>query len=342
MIRTGIVGLGFMGQQHFAIHQAMADIELVAVCDKEAERRAEQAEAATCNMGKAITLDLSGAERYATIEELLAHDGLDCVDICTPTYLHADTTVKALEAGKHVICEKPMALTSGDCQRMTDAAKANDKLLFIAQCIRFGSAHEKLGDQGVGKRDTIRVLLGLKSLCASPASYLDALSQGAAACGLTVRICDGVGDEDVAAHYEVGARVLHVLRRYQDMAHELVPFGLAFRQWPTDQLQAALRVGSNTPRSDLARAQVLTYGSACAALVDVCTDADLFVSPPEPPPDKWVRAVVAATGVRKEFAQNLYDCTCGSRLTDSLQYWVRLVEATGSKGTQPIVQVVPR
>jgi predicted dehydrogenase len=144
MIRTGLVGLGFMGQQHFAIHQDMADIELVAVCDKEERRRAEQAEAVGGNIGEAQTLDLSGQARYATLDELLAHDGLDCVDICTPTFLHADMTVQALEAGKHVICEKPMALTTDDCQRMIDAARANSKLLFIAQCIRFWPAYEKL------------------------------------------------------------------------------------------------------------------------------------------------------------------------------------------------------
>lgn len=145
-IRTGIVGMGFMGQQHFAIHQAMEEIELVAVCDKEPRRRAEHVEAVGGNIGEAQTLDLTGIARYATIEELLAHEGLDCVDICTPTYLHAEMAIKALEAGKHVICEKPMALTAADCQRMIDAAQANGKMLLIAQCIRFWPAYEKLAE----------------------------------------------------------------------------------------------------------------------------------------------------------------------------------------------------
>jgi predicted dehydrogenase len=83
--------------------------------------------------------------RCATLDELLAQD-LDCVDICTPTYLHADMTVKALEAGKDVICEKPMALCPADCQRMIDAAQANGRKLFIAQCIRFWPAYEKLAE----------------------------------------------------------------------------------------------------------------------------------------------------------------------------------------------------
>lgn len=144
MIRTGIVGLGFMGQQHFAIHQAMDSIQLVGIADKEEKRR--QGEAVGGNIGEAQALDFSGLSVYSSLDELLAHDGLECVDICTPTFLHADMTVKALEAGKHVICEKPMALTAADCQRMIDAAEANGKLLFIAQCIRFWPAYEKLAE----------------------------------------------------------------------------------------------------------------------------------------------------------------------------------------------------
>jgi predicted dehydrogenase len=146
MIRTGIVGLGFMGQQHFAIHQAMDSIQLLAICDKKEKRRAAQAEAVGGNIGEAQTLDLSALARYATVEELIANPDVDCVDICTPTYLHADMTVKALEAGKHVICEKPMALSADDCQRMIDAAVASGKLLLVAQCIRFWPAYEKLSE----------------------------------------------------------------------------------------------------------------------------------------------------------------------------------------------------
>jgi predicted dehydrogenase len=146
MIRTGLIGLGFMGQQHFAIHQAMGNVELLAVADKIPARVAEQADSIGGNIGEAKPLDLSALARYTSLDDLLAHDGLDCIDICTPTYLHADMAVQALEAGKHVICEKPMALTAVDCQRMIDAAAANDKLLFIAQCIRFWPEYELLAD----------------------------------------------------------------------------------------------------------------------------------------------------------------------------------------------------
>lgn len=146
MVRTGLIGMGFMGQQHFVLHQAMANIDLLAVADKEPSRVAAQAASVGGNLGEAQSLDLSGVARYGSLDELLGHEGIECVDICTPTHLHAAMTVQALEAGKHVICEKPMALTAEDCQRMIDAARANDRQLFIAQCIRFWPAYEYVAE----------------------------------------------------------------------------------------------------------------------------------------------------------------------------------------------------
>jgi predicted dehydrogenase len=133
-----------MGQQHFTIHQAMDNVDLLAVCDKLPGRVAEEVEAVGGNIGEAQKLDLCEVGRYTCFDELLHHHGIECVDICTPTHLHAEMTVKALEAGKHVICEKPMALDPGECQQMIDAAAANGKLLFIAQCIRFWPDYELL------------------------------------------------------------------------------------------------------------------------------------------------------------------------------------------------------
>jgi len=144
MVRIGLVGVGFMGQQHFGIHEAMENAEVVAVCDKDSARVAEKAASVGGNIGEATELDLSKQNRYTSLEEMLAEEQLDCVDVCTPTFLHAEMTITALEAGCNVICEKPMALTVSDCDRMIAAAEANSRLLFIAQCIRFWPEYEVL------------------------------------------------------------------------------------------------------------------------------------------------------------------------------------------------------
>jgi predicted dehydrogenase len=144
MVRVGLVGLGFMGQQHFQIYRNMADVELVAVCDADSKRVGETAPSVGGNIGEAAAIDLSGLTRYVSFDEMLANEELDLVDICTPTHLHAEMTVAALESRRHVVCEKPMARTIEECDQMIGAAQRAGKSLFIAQCIRFWPEYEVL------------------------------------------------------------------------------------------------------------------------------------------------------------------------------------------------------
>ncbi len=144
MVRVGLVGLGFMGQQHFQIYREMEGAELVAVCDRDAERVGETAPSVGGNIGEAEEIDLSEQARYTDFAEMLDAEDLDLVDICTPTYLHAEMTVDALEAGCHAVCEKPMARTVAQCDDMIAAAESTGKMLFIAQCIRFWPEYEVL------------------------------------------------------------------------------------------------------------------------------------------------------------------------------------------------------
>ena len=144
MVRVGLVGLGFMGQQHYQIYREMEGAELVAVCDVIPERVAETAPSVGGNIGEAEEIDLSDQARYLCISEMLQSEELDLVDICTPTHLHAEMTVEALEAGNHVVCEKPMARTVAQCDEMIAAAEKTGNMLFIAQCIRFWPEYEVL------------------------------------------------------------------------------------------------------------------------------------------------------------------------------------------------------
>lgn len=144
MVRVGLVGLGFMGQNHFNIYGTMDNAQVVAVCDKNPERVADAAAPVGGNIGDAQPLDLSAQAHYTSIDEMLAGEQLDVVDVCTPTHLHSEMTVKALEQGFNVICEKPMARTLEQCDGMISAASASGKMLFIAQCIRFWPEYEAL------------------------------------------------------------------------------------------------------------------------------------------------------------------------------------------------------
>lgn len=79
----------------------------------------------------------NGAEVVESFEALIARKDIDIIDICLPTYLHAEYAIKALNAGHHVFCEKPMARTVAECDAMIAAEKSSGKRLMIGHCIRF-------------------------------------------------------------------------------------------------------------------------------------------------------------------------------------------------------------
>ncbi len=147
-LRFGICGLGFMGQSHFARLRQHPHATLVAVCDADPARRAGEWKSTLGNIDPVKTeggqVSLAGITAYATPQELIADPNVEVVLIALPTALHAAVALAALQAGKHVLCEKPMALRVGDCDQMIRAAEASGKTLMIAQCIRFWPQYETI------------------------------------------------------------------------------------------------------------------------------------------------------------------------------------------------------
>ncbi len=137
MVRFGVVGLGFMGRTHLATLARLAGAEIAAVHDVLPERLAGPLGPGGGNIdtgGRAW--DASSVRRCASLEELL-EAGVDAVVVAVPSDLHAELSCAALSAGKHVFCEKPMALTLADCDRMLAAAESAGRVLMIGHCIRF-------------------------------------------------------------------------------------------------------------------------------------------------------------------------------------------------------------
>lgn len=142
VVRVGLVGLGFMGKMHFETYRKVPGARVVALCDVDPRKRAGDWSAIWANIGAGGgRVDLSGYRVYADLDDLVADPAVDVVDITLPTHLHAPSALRALEAGKHVICEKPMARTSADAARMASAARAARRKLFVAQCIRYWPAY---------------------------------------------------------------------------------------------------------------------------------------------------------------------------------------------------------
>jgi predicted dehydrogenase len=136
MIRVGIVGFGFMGKIHFQCYQQIKNVKIAAVCDAEIE---SSIAAGTLGhiRGSNKVLDLSGIALYSNFDKMLKEQKLDAVSITLPTFLHCRYTVKSLKAGLHTLCEKPMAMTINECEKMLAAAKKYKKILQIGHCIRF-------------------------------------------------------------------------------------------------------------------------------------------------------------------------------------------------------------
>ena len=142
MIRVGLVGAGFMGHMHGDCHGAVPESKLVAVADVREDQAREIAEK-------------HGADVLTDAEALIARDDIDMVDICLPTYLHAEWSIKAMEAGKHVLCEKPMALTAADAEKMVATAERAGVRFMVAHVIRFWPEYQVLkrmhDEGGLGK-----------------------------------------------------------------------------------------------------------------------------------------------------------------------------------------------
>lgn len=136
-MRVGIVGFGFMGRMHYRCWKGLDGVEIAAICDAKANI-AEDAEKAAGNIeGAADAVDLKRVRIYRDFERMLSKEKLDVISITLPTYLHAEYSIRALEAGVNVLCEKPMALNVADCNRMIEAAKGSRKVLQIGHCVRF-------------------------------------------------------------------------------------------------------------------------------------------------------------------------------------------------------------
>ena len=137
-VNVGLVGLGMVGTIHLTSMRQVEQVKVVAVCDARRERLEQNLSDISGNIETAgAECDLSGIRRYSDFAEMLADEQVQAVDICLPTYLHAEATIRAMEAGKDVLCEKPMALTGAEASRMADAARACGRRLMIAHCLRF-------------------------------------------------------------------------------------------------------------------------------------------------------------------------------------------------------------
>jgi predicted dehydrogenase len=125
-LRIGLVGVGAAAQiNHIPALKKTEGVEIVALCDRDPEKAARVAQ------------KFGIPRAHQRFDDLLADEEIDAVDLCTPNFLHAPMATAALEAGKHVLCERPLARSASEAEAMAKAAKKADRTLMCAVQHRF-------------------------------------------------------------------------------------------------------------------------------------------------------------------------------------------------------------
>ncbi len=137
-VNVGVVGLGFMGVPHIKTYLRLKAARIVAVCDSVRVPVNGVLPGVTGNITGSGAIDLGrNLKVYRALDDLLADPEVELVDLCVPTALHPEQAVAALRAGKHVLCEKPLALNSGLARKMVQAALSASGFFMPAMCMRF-------------------------------------------------------------------------------------------------------------------------------------------------------------------------------------------------------------
>jgi myo-inositol 2-dehydrogenase/D-chiro-inositol 1-dehydrogenase len=130
--KVAILGAGFITDIHMeSYHRFIPEAEVVAVYARNPDK------------AKAFAEKYEIAQWFDDIDKLIAESGCEVVDICLPNYLHASATIKAAKAGKHIIIEKPLAVTLEEADEMIAVCKANNVKLMYAEELCFAPKYER-------------------------------------------------------------------------------------------------------------------------------------------------------------------------------------------------------
>lgn len=140
-LKVALLGFGGMGHFHAAQYKDQPHCELIAICD--IDKKKFETLTADINLGNSGSADLAGVTCCLSYEEMVRQKP-DMIDICLPCHLHAEYAVRAMNDGFHVLCEKPMARTIRQADRMIEVSRKTGKKLMIAQCLRFEAVYNAI------------------------------------------------------------------------------------------------------------------------------------------------------------------------------------------------------
>ena len=137
-VNIGICGVGFMGMIHYLAAQRAQRLRVTALCSRDSKKLAGDWTSIQGNFGpRGTQMDLSGVQLHREFDALLADPTVDLVDLCVPNDAHGPMAIQALEAGKHVLVEKPIALQTAQADLMLAAAQSAGKYLMVGHVLPF-------------------------------------------------------------------------------------------------------------------------------------------------------------------------------------------------------------
>lgn len=141
MIRVGLVGIGFMGWIHQLAYRRSKSAKLAAFCSRDPKKRSGDWRGIQGNFGPpGDQISMDGLEVFESLEQMVRSSEIDVIDICLPPHMHTATTILALENGKDVLCEKPLALNAEDCFLIMETARRCKRLVMVAHVLPYMGA----------------------------------------------------------------------------------------------------------------------------------------------------------------------------------------------------------
>ena len=156
MVRVGLVGIGFMGWIHQLAYRRSKNAKLAAFCSSDSKKRAGDWRGIQGNFGPpGDEISLEGIEVFESLEQMVRSPDIDVIDICLPPHLHTAAATIAMEHGKDVFCEKPLALNAADCFHIMRTAAKTQRMVMVAHVLpymgAFAFATELVANKTYGK-----------------------------------------------------------------------------------------------------------------------------------------------------------------------------------------------
>ena len=168
-VKIAVVGIGKLGQRHVARWSQLADVEIVGIVGRDSAKVQQVGEP-------------YGVATFTSIEDLLAQTDVEAVDICTPTDTHYELVRQIAQAGKHIICAKPLALTSKEAEELIAICAQHNVQLLVSHTLRFfpeyASAAAQVKSGAIGRPGVIRMSRGVPYPSQERAWYTDETKSG--------------------------------------------------------------------------------------------------------------------------------------------------------------------